>query len=562
MGLSSSYFERRAKMSDTKTNSTTNYPEVYPHGAIYAKEHGELAAYRESYRRNIECKKAIENAIRENFDGMHLNDGVVKPVLEEYGAERMGYVLSSTIQQKSWDMRFSRQNREWADQAGTSAGTDREKLDMVSAFMVESHPAILDGFVNMFREALKEREKAAAAAVEAAERYDIVELFAVPVLFSNGRISKEEVPDGMFRYDLRGSDYDPGHPISIEEHVGVNHAASILSPVAFPVREQGFLWLGDTLNFTGEKASVHEFQKEYGGVESETLTEKMENAICHENEDLFLTPIPDMESYVIYQIGEESAGKDYRFMEFDFINRKGIEVKGEDYSLVYGGLMSRQDNENTLYDKFNYNHPENYTGHSLSVSDVLVMNRDGEVRALYVDRFGFAELPDFVEQRLQMFEAKMEEQALDDYEPEIDDEEISTFSIYMYGEERHYKNTSGLDAEELCEAYAKCEKPFIEMAQYGEPVTEVAVAEIQQGHEFDFSVEFNEEKDQISIFDGKELINKSLSGTMQEKRQQTSEREKHAPKESLKARLAQKKDIVIRQENGLLPKEHINSKTL
>lgn len=86
----------------------------YPQTAQYAREHGELEQYRASRRMDTACKEAIEAAIRESFDGMHLKDGATARVLEEFSAERVAYVLANTIQQKDWDGRFSQGNKAWA----------------------------------------------------------------------------------------------------------------------------------------------------------------------------------------------------------------------------------------------------------------------------------------------------------------------------------------------------------------------------------------------------------------------------------------------------------------
>ena len=76
---------------------------IYPHTGAYAKEHGELDAYRASHQEDMACKKMIEDVIRSNFDGMHLNKSAAKLVLDEFGAERTIRVLANTVQQKDWD---------------------------------------------------------------------------------------------------------------------------------------------------------------------------------------------------------------------------------------------------------------------------------------------------------------------------------------------------------------------------------------------------------------------------------------------------------------------------
>ncbi|MBO5032987.1 MAG: DUF4316 domain-containing protein [Lachnospiraceae bacterium] len=84
----------------------------------------------------------------------------------------------------------------------------------------------------------------------------------------------------------------------------------------------------------------------------------------------------------------------------------------------------------------------------------------------------------------------------------------------MNDEERWFKNTSGLDAEGLCKAYAECDKPFVEMGKYGEQIEAADHAYIEQGDRLDFSIEFNEETDQITIFDGEYFEHKGLRATL------------------------------------------------
>ena len=95
---------------------------------------------------------------------------------------------------------------------------------------------------------------------EIGEKYQAVELFGKPALFSNGRIDRDKLPEGLYVYDLRGSDYDPGMPVTLESHVTVNHAASVITAAPIELPEQGFLYLGeDGLNFTGGEQTVKEF---------------------------------------------------------------------------------------------------------------------------------------------------------------------------------------------------------------------------------------------------------------------------------------------------------------
>lgn len=105
--------------------------------------------------------------------------------------------------------------------------------------------------------------------------------------------------------------------------------------------------------------------------------------------------------YGIYQIREGGPGEEYLFLGTEFIREHGLEVSGQDYSLVYSGTAEPGETLDSLYEKFNLSRPEDFTGHSLSVSDVIVWNDGKETKAYYVDSYGFKEMPDFVKQREQ-----------------------------------------------------------------------------------------------------------------------------------------------------------------
>ena len=123
---------------------------LYPYSSAVARERDELPLWRESHKANIACRNAIEDAIRQNFDGMHLDKNCITPVLEEYGYKRTAWVLANTLHELKWDGRFGLANRQWAERA--CIPTD---LNHNSDFVVRSHPAVLDGFVTFYRKAVQ-----------------------------------------------------------------------------------------------------------------------------------------------------------------------------------------------------------------------------------------------------------------------------------------------------------------------------------------------------------------------------------------------------------------------
>lgn len=131
------------------------------------------------------------------------------------------------------------------------------------------------------------------------------------------------------------------------------------------------------------------------------------------------------ERFAIYQIDHGSKAMEYLFMGMDFVKSQGMEVTAGDYQCVYSGILQPSDNLDTLYSVFNQNHPADFRGHSMSVSDVVITNQNGDLRAFYVDSFGFTELPDFVKQRQEMI--GIENTTL----PLLPDEDKSRISFYV-----------------------------------------------------------------------------------------------------------------------------------
>ena len=128
-------------------------PEVYRYSASYAMEHGELNLWRKSKELNIACRDAIDNTVAENFDGWHLpTKKVLTSVVNEFGKERVELVLAATIQEKIYDGRFSKSNKEWA--AGIPM-IDGDKCYMVSD---QTHSVLIDALAKAFRESYPDKK--------------------------------------------------------------------------------------------------------------------------------------------------------------------------------------------------------------------------------------------------------------------------------------------------------------------------------------------------------------------------------------------------------------------
>ena len=133
-----------------ENNHTRAYPPVYRGTLAQAMEERDVDAYLDSRKLNIDCKNAIEEAIRENFDGLHLKQDAAKEVVERFGEERMNFVMANTIRELSHDGRFSRQNKDWAEHIEVPENISRGR-NLNLDYVIESHPAVLDGFIDMAR---------------------------------------------------------------------------------------------------------------------------------------------------------------------------------------------------------------------------------------------------------------------------------------------------------------------------------------------------------------------------------------------------------------------------
>lgn len=123
------------------------------------------------------------------------------------------------------------------------------------------------------------------------------------------------------------------------------------------------------------------------------------------------------DAYAILQLKAGDETRDREFMSYSYLQRKGMEPEIDHYEVVYASALPAHHNQTELleglYQKFNINHPSDFTGHSLSVSDIVALRVNGVVSSHYVDSFGFKELPEFIkpENYLKYAEMSME----DDY---------------------------------------------------------------------------------------------------------------------------------------------------
>ena len=137
---------------DRTTHTLTRASEpgvpLYLYDREHAIDHGEIELYRDSLRENIKCRDAIENSIRDGYDGMSIDLTATKAVLQKFGPERTQYVLAATVDYKSWDGRFSASNKSWVADL-------RPEYPAADEYAVRSHPYVLDGYIDQVRRSLE-----------------------------------------------------------------------------------------------------------------------------------------------------------------------------------------------------------------------------------------------------------------------------------------------------------------------------------------------------------------------------------------------------------------------
>lgn len=236
------------------------------------------------------------------------------------------------------------------------------------------------------------------------ERCEQVTLLGKKALYVEERIHRSSLPQGLYAYDLRGSDYDFTRPVTLEKHVVVNHAGTIITAQPIPLPEQGYIDIRRRLKFKDEHGSLREFEL---AAYPERVTEEerlaqidlQQQAQSYGLERAFLNSPTD--AYAIYQLREIEENRHFFFAPLEQLHKDKQAVEHHRYHMVYTDGLDNPEQEpaailDDLYYRFNMAHPRDYTGHSLSVSDVVALKRDGNIQTYYVDRVGFRELDDFL----------------------------------------------------------------------------------------------------------------------------------------------------------------------
>lgn len=199
-----------------------------------------------------------------------------------------------------------------------------------------------------------------------------------------------------YRYDYRES--EPGHIVLAPD--GTHEIAGYLQFESWGDIQN---WLEDTIT-EGTDISERVDRAMYPFKYDYTLEEEMFRG--------------NGDRYAIYHVDEDTPGKQHLFMNMAMVKEDGITIDAANYKCVYSGRLHENEKLDDLYAIFNDNPPADYKAHFMSVSDVIITNRGGDMQAYYVDRFGFAELPDFAAQREKILDIVPEIENVD-YENDL-----------------------------------------------------------------------------------------------------------------------------------------------
>ncbi|HBF2362405.1 TPA: antirestriction protein ArdA [Clostridioides difficile] len=173
---------------------------------------------------------------------------------------------------------------------------------------------------------------------------------------------------------------------------------------AYVTQENGRAKMGDVL-YTGTPEKCRELM---GQLKSGELTEGDVKQLYAKAQETAQTAGQDKDTFSIYQIKGGDETRDFRFEPYDRLQAAGNVVDRANYELVYSAPLAPETSLEDIYTRFNIDHPKDFKGHSLSVSDVVVLHQNGQDTAHYVDSFGYKEVPEFLQEQKQLTPDELE----------------------------------------------------------------------------------------------------------------------------------------------------------
>src|SRR5699024_9784865 len=153
------------------------------------------------------------------------------------------------------------------------------------------------------------------------------------------------------------------------------------------------------------------------------------------------------DTFSIYQLKRGDETRDLRFEPYDRLQAAGLTIDRVNYELVYTAPLTKDMTLGGIWEKFNIDHPADFKGHSLSVSDIVVLHQNGENTAHYVDSIGFQQVPEFLQEQAQqtpVFDKLSPEQ-----QQALSDTVKDTLQLLVDADKRIYGDVTGKTLEAI-----------------------------------------------------------------------------------------------------------------
>lgn len=361
------------KIEEKTAEQTEERSKLYTQSFDYAQENGEVKEFQASHKDNMSCLWDIK-ATAEIYAVEGRLDDFLKDLTEKHGVERPLYVLSRTIQEVD-DMRFSPEVQQIADKFEYP---DKDSVhSFTHLYVTDIKPSVIDDMVYKLNEMQHGLEKAP----------EIQEYTG-------------KLPDSKITIEERNAyGYDSNEllPLTAEKALEFFDNDTVSVYLLYPDGTEG-------------QANDRSDIENHNGIFGVEADEWKRYEAFQERMDKLATEEPSKEALLlngkecaagIYQLKDIPENKDLRFAGAEYLDKKGITPDRDNYTLVYTFPVNAEDLQdkisflNDVYHKFNTDHPKDFEGHSLSVSDVVVIQQNGELSAHFVDTWGYKELESF-----------------------------------------------------------------------------------------------------------------------------------------------------------------------
>lgn len=361
------------KTEEKSAEQTEERSKLYTQSFDYAQEHGEVKEFQASHKDNMSCLWDIKATAEIYAIEGRLND-FLKDLTEKYGTERPLYVLSRTIQEVD-DMRFSPEAKQIADKFEYP---DKDSVhSFTHLYVTDIKPSVINNMVYKLNEMQQGLEKAP----------EIQEYTG-------------KLPDSKITIEERNAyGYDSNEllPLTAEKALEFFDNDTVSVYLLYPDGTEG-------------QANDRSDIENHNGIFGVETDEWLRYQAFQERMDKLETEEPSKEALLlnakecaagIYQLKDIPENRDLHFAGAEYLDKKGITPDRDNYTLVYTFPVNPEDLQdkisflNDVYHKFNTDHPKDFEGHSLSVSDVVVIQQNGELSAHFVDTWGYKELESF-----------------------------------------------------------------------------------------------------------------------------------------------------------------------